>query len=131
MRRCAYDLTDEAATVLAGVRVREATDVRTSTGIEHKKKALLVDCEGVHASEGGVNTFTTETGRGDRQASATISKEGEQQSQGPLLSGRCVVNRRDEYSEVCLARRLATLHVAAAGGGHDCISCGELLHEEA
>ncbi|WP_255196515.1 hypothetical protein [Halorarius litoreus] len=48
-RRYAYDLIDEAAVELEGVRVREATDVQTASGVEHKKKALLVDCEAVHA----------------------------------------------------------------------------------
>lgn len=43
-RRYAYELIDEAAEMCAGVRVREATDVQTSTGVEHKKKVLPVDC---------------------------------------------------------------------------------------
>ena len=64
-RRYAYDLIEEAAEELDGVRMREATDVRTSTGVEHKKKALLVDCEAVHTDGAGVNQFTTETAVGD------------------------------------------------------------------
>lgn len=59
-RRYAYDLIEEAADVCAGVRVREATDVQTSTGVKHKKKALLVDCEQVHTDGGSVNQFTTQ-----------------------------------------------------------------------
>ncbi len=59
-RRYAYDLIEEAAEVYAGVRVREARDVQTSTGVEHKKKAMLVDCEAVHGNGAGVNQFTTE-----------------------------------------------------------------------
>lgn len=58
-RRYAYDLIDEAATVLDTVQVREATDVQTSTGVEHKKKALLVDCEAAQTDGEGVNQFTT------------------------------------------------------------------------
>jgi hypothetical protein len=61
-RRYAYDLIDEAADTLDGARVREATDVQTSTGVEHKKKALLVDCEAVHPDGAGVNEFTTQIG---------------------------------------------------------------------
>ena len=60
-RRYVYDLVDKAAEELDGVRVREATDVRTNTGVEHKKKALLVDCEVVHTDGEGVNQFTTGT----------------------------------------------------------------------
>jgi hypothetical protein len=58
-RRYAYDLIDEMADVVAGVEVREATDVKTGSGTEHKGKALLVDCEAVHHNGGGVNEFTT------------------------------------------------------------------------
>ena len=58
-RRYAYGLIDEAVDVLDGVRVREATEVRTGSGVEHKKKALLVDCEQVHTDGAGVTQFTT------------------------------------------------------------------------
>ena len=58
-RRYAYDLIDEMADVVGGVEVREATDVKTGSGTEHKGKALLVDCEAVHHNGGGVNEFTT------------------------------------------------------------------------
>ena len=58
-RRYAYELIDDAAATLDGARVREATDVQTSTGVEQKKKALLVDCEVVHGDDAGVNKFTT------------------------------------------------------------------------
>jgi hypothetical protein len=47
--------------------------VQTSTGVEHKKKALLVDCETVHGEDTGVNEFTTGEDGVDRQ-----------QSDGPL-----------------------------------------------
>jgi hypothetical protein len=58
-RRYAYDLIEEAAEMCAGVRLREAKDVQTSTGVEHKKKALLVDCEAVRVDGDGVKQFTT------------------------------------------------------------------------
>ncbi len=66
-RRYAYELIDDAAATLDGARVREATDVQTSTGVEHKKKALLVDCESVHGLDEAVNSFTTPNG-GDGDA---------------------------------------------------------------
>lgn len=61
-RRYAYELIEAAAEACAGTRVREATDVQTSSGVRHKKKALLVDCEAVHTDDAAVNQFTT--GRG-------------------------------------------------------------------
>lgn len=47
-RRYAYDLIEIAAEELDGGRVHEATDARTNTEVECKKKALLVNCEVVH-----------------------------------------------------------------------------------
>jgi hypothetical protein len=47
-RRYAYDLVEVIAAAVDGVRVRESREVTTETGIEHKQKALLVDCEFVH-----------------------------------------------------------------------------------
>jgi hypothetical protein len=41
------------------VRLREAKDVQTSTGVEHKKTALLVDCDAVRVDGDGVTQFTT------------------------------------------------------------------------
>jgi len=76
-RRYAYDLIEEATTVLDGVRVREATDVQTSTGVEHKKKALLVDCEQVHTDGMGVNQFATGIAGGEAQAADEILQEGD------------------------------------------------------
>ncbi|MCU4926470.1 hypothetical protein OB905_10815 [Halobacteria archaeon AArc-dxtr1] len=58
-RRYAYDLIGEVAEVVEGARVRDAREVPTATGVEHKKKALLIDCEAVHVENGGVNQFTT------------------------------------------------------------------------
>jgi hypothetical protein len=75
-RRYAYDLIDEAAEVCVGVRIREATDIQTSTGVEHKKKALLVDGEVAHTNGDGVNQFTTE------KAVAQESDLGETSSAG-------------------------------------------------
>lgn len=95
-RRYPHDLIDEAVDVLDGVRVREATDVRTSTGVEHKKKALFVDCEQAHTGEAGVNQFTTGMGVEEPQTAAardqvredTIQRRVEQcGSRGWLLNG--------------------------------------------
>jgi len=57
--------------VCAGVRLRETKDVQTSTGVEDKKKAFLVDCEAVRVDGDGVTQFTTagmceQTPEGDR-----------------------------------------------------------------
>ena len=77
-RRYAYDLIDEAVDVLDGVRVREATEVRTGSGVEHKKKALLVDCEEDHTGEVGVNQFTTGTAVEEPQTAAERGQEDDQ-----------------------------------------------------
>ena len=61
-RRYAYDLLEEVAETVEGARIREAREVPTATGVEHKKKALLLDCELVHVGSGGVNQFTTGSG---------------------------------------------------------------------
>lgn len=58
-RRYAYELIDEAAVELAGARVREAADVQTGSGVEQKKKALLVDCEATCGESVGMSEFTT------------------------------------------------------------------------
>jgi hypothetical protein len=58
-RRYAYDLTEAMGTDIDGVQVREARQVQTGSGVEQKRKALLVDCERVHATGGDVNQFTT------------------------------------------------------------------------
>lgn len=76
-RRYAYDLIDEAAEALDGVRVREASDVQTSTGVEHKKKALLVDCEAVHTNGESVNQFTTGGAVDESDARAERYREGD------------------------------------------------------
>jgi hypothetical protein len=57
-RRYAYDLLDEMAADVAGVQVREAHQVETGSGVKRKGKALLVDCEDIHADVVGVNQFT-------------------------------------------------------------------------
>jgi hypothetical protein len=72
-RRYAYELIDAAADQLEGARVRAATEVQTSTGVEHKKKALLVDCEAVHGDDAGVNEFTT----GPTGGTGTLSRDHE------------------------------------------------------
>lgn len=58
-RRYAYDLVEAMADDIEGVRFREAKQVQTSSGVEQKSKALLVDCERVHRDRAGVNKFTT------------------------------------------------------------------------
>jgi hypothetical protein len=58
-RRYAYDLIEAMDDTVDGVRVREATQVQTGSGVEQKGKALLVDCDRVHATGDGVNQFTT------------------------------------------------------------------------
>lgn len=58
-RRYAYDLIDAMGEEVDGVQVREATQVETSGGTKRKGKALLVDCEAVHAVDGAVKEFTT------------------------------------------------------------------------
>lgn len=75
-RRYAYDLIDEAAETCAGVRIREATDVQTSTGVKHKKKALLIDCEVAHTNGDGVNQFTTEGAMAQHSDLAETTSEG-------------------------------------------------------
>lgn len=62
-RRYAYDLLDAMAEEIQGVQLREAQDVETGSGVEHKQKALLVDCEDVHSDTWTVNQFTTAAGR--------------------------------------------------------------------
>lgn len=74
-RRYAYDLIDEAAEELDGARIREGTEVKTSTGVEHKKKALLVDCEVVHTAAEAVNKFTTGIGVDAPQTSGESQSE--------------------------------------------------------
>jgi hypothetical protein len=78
-RRYACDLIDEAAEVCAGVRIRETTDVQTSTGVEHKKKALLIDCEvtHTHTNGDGVNQFTTEGPIAQQSDVAETTSEGD------------------------------------------------------
>jgi len=73
----AYDLIDDAAELVDGMRVREATDVQTSTGVEHKNKALLIDCERVHEDGATVDSFTTRNGGEDGRRAAEISQEGD------------------------------------------------------
>jgi hypothetical protein len=75
-RRYAYDLIDVAAERLDGARVREATEVQTGSGVEHKKKALLVDCEQVHTGADAVNSFTT--GVAGEPAAASGEHESEE-----------------------------------------------------
>lgn len=58
-RRYAYDLMDAMGTDVTGVQVREPQRVTTGSDVTHKQKALLVDCERVHANAGVVNQFTT------------------------------------------------------------------------
>lgn len=58
-RRYAYDLIDVMATEVDGVRLREATQVETGSGVKRKQKALLVDCEAIHTRGGGMNSLTT------------------------------------------------------------------------
>jgi ribosomal 50S subunit-associated protein YjgA (DUF615 family) len=66
-RRYAYDLVDAIAAAVDSVRVRQSQEITTGTGTEHKQKALLVDCDRVHAVEEVVNSFTTRDGdSGDR-----------------------------------------------------------------
>lgn len=77
-RRYAYELIDEAAAVRDGMRVREATDVQTGSGVEHKKKALLVDCEQGHTDTVGVNQFTTRDMGDESARTAETTKGGEQ-----------------------------------------------------
>jgi len=77
-RRYAHDLIESAAEALDGVRVCEATDVRTSTGVEHTKKALLVDCEAVHTDRVGVNQFTTGTVGDEPRTAAARDQEDDQ-----------------------------------------------------
>lgn len=62
-RRYAYDLLDAMADEIQGVRLREAQRVETGSGVEHKQKALLVDCEEVHSDQRRVKQFTTASGR--------------------------------------------------------------------
>jgi hypothetical protein len=59
-RRYAYELIEAMDRDIEGVRVRDATAVQTGAGVEQKPKALLVDCDRVHATGDGVNQFTTE-----------------------------------------------------------------------
>ncbi|MFC7047213.1 hypothetical protein ACFQH6_19020 [Halobacteriaceae archaeon GCM10025711] len=61
-RRYAYELIDTMPEDVDGVTVRAAKQVPTGSGRKHKKKALLVDCERIHAEQGGVNKFTTRGG---------------------------------------------------------------------
>ena len=63
-RRYAYDLVEAMADDLEGVGVREAGRVETGSGVKRRSKALLVDCEAVQASNGGVKEFTTAEGGG-------------------------------------------------------------------
>jgi len=61
-RRYAYDLLEEIAETVPGVRLRDAQRVQTGSGVEQKRKALLVDCEVVHRETRGVKEHTTTTG---------------------------------------------------------------------
>lgn len=58
-RRYAYDLMDAMGTDVTGVKVREPEHVTTGADATSKQKALLVNCERVHADAGAVNQFTT------------------------------------------------------------------------
>lgn len=58
-RRYAYDLIETIGDEVKGTTVREAREVKTGNGTEHKGKALLVDCESVHVDRETVNEFTT------------------------------------------------------------------------
>jgi len=61
-RRYAYDLLEEIAEIVTGVRLREAKRVQTGSGLEQKRKALLVDCDVVHTDTRVVNKHTTPIG---------------------------------------------------------------------
>lgn len=61
-RRYAYELIEAMDGEVGGLRVREATQVQTGSGVEQKQKVLLVDYERVHASRGDVTQFTTAGG---------------------------------------------------------------------
>lgn len=76
-RRYAYDLIEDAAELCSGVRVREARDVQTSTGVKHKKKALLVDCEAVRMDSDSVNQFTTKEAVPQRTGETEPSQRGD------------------------------------------------------
>ncbi|WP_161569986.1 hypothetical protein [Salinigranum halophilum] len=58
-RRYAYDLVEDIGSSVTGCRVREAEVVQTSTGSKRKPKALLVDCEAVHAESEAVSRLNT------------------------------------------------------------------------
>ncbi len=58
-RRYAYELIEAMDDEVDGVRLREATQVQTGSGVEQKRKALLVDCDRVHATGAAVTQFTT------------------------------------------------------------------------
>ena len=64
-RRYAYELIDEMGQGVDGVEVREERKGQTGNGTECKGKALLVDCELVHHTGDGVNSFTTGGGSDD------------------------------------------------------------------
>lgn len=58
-RRYAYDLIEAMGADVDGVRIREPDQVTTGAGDTQKRKALLVDCDRVHADSVDVNQFTT------------------------------------------------------------------------
>jgi hypothetical protein len=58
-RRYAYDLIEAMDADIDGVRIRDPDQVTTRSGDTQKRKALLVDCDRVHADSGDVNQFTT------------------------------------------------------------------------
>lgn len=64
-RRYAYELIEAMGEAIDGVQVREAKQIETSSGTKRKGKALLVDCEAVHAGDGTVKKFTTGGGESE------------------------------------------------------------------